>query len=149
MNKASVRQNRFNDPVSFLYGIDLITRSFWDDAYDRISTDYKFTANALEMILFIARNPKCRQDDITKKLRIDKGCVTKTMYALEQHEYIHRTRSEEDRRAYELTLLPAGKKTADKLNRFADEWIRNKAGKADMSDPETLIHVMEALMSDH
>ncbi len=149
MTIKSADHNKISDPVSFLYGIDLISRSFWDDAYARISTDYKFTANALEMILFVSRNPNCSQDDITKKLRIDKGCVAKTMLVLEQHEYIHRVRSETDRRAYELTLLHAGKKTANQIERFASEWIRNKAGNADMAGPEPMVHFMETLMQDH
>ncbi len=148
MSKASARMNKFNDPVFFLYSIDLISRSFWNDAYASVSTDYRFTANSLEMILFVSKNPKCRQDDITKKLRIDKGCVAKTMFALEQHEYIHRERSGIDRRAYELTLLPAGKKTASQIERFAAEWIRNKVETTDKASPESLIHFMKTLMPD-
>ncbi len=134
--------------ASLMYGIDLIDRSFWDAAYSRLSTRRKFTANTLEMIEFISRNPKCSQDDISRDLCIDKGCVAKGMQYLETHEYVHRKRSETDRRTYELTLLQAGKKTARDISKFADEWFGSVTDSIDKSDLDAYYRVMDMLIEN-
>ncbi len=142
--KASERRIS-NNAASLIYGIDLIDRSFWDAAYTRLNTDRRFTANTLEMIEFISRNPKCSQDDISRELCIDKGCVAKGMLYLEQHEFIHRKRSDADRRAYELTLLQAGRKASRDISKFADEWFAQISGSVDPADLEAYYRVMNSL----
>lgn len=110
--------------LSLLKDITLTSRAFWNDAYLRFSREYKFSANALEIIDYLSRNPKCSQDDISKNLRLDKGVVAKIMLSLTQQEYVQRQYSSDDRRRYELTLLPAGTRVASRIRRYADVWIR-------------------------
>lgn len=134
--------------LSLLKDITLTSRAFWNDAYFRFNREYKFSANALEIIDYLSRNPKCSQDDILKNLRLDKGVVAKIMHSLTQQEYVQRQYSINDRRRYELTLLPAGTEVASRIRRFADDWIRHKSGSVDEADIEAYLRVLNALHSE-
>ncbi len=145
MKQKSTRQE-FRKPIFLFHSLDQISRSFWNAAYSELNTDYRFSANTLEMIGFIYMNPRCRQEDICRGLCIDKGCVAKGMLFLEQRELVRRDRSEADRRAYELTLAPAGNKVLRSLHKFAEKWADGADSSIDPEDLQAYYRVMNTMI---
>ncbi len=147
MKQKSNFKKTASDPLSLIYGIDLVSRMFWDNAYSRFDTNVALPANSLEMMLFIHLNPNCRQEDISRFLKIDKGCVAKTMFYLENQDLIVRERRTSDRRAYQLSLTPAGKKMASRIAKFSNDWITQTEDPISQDDLDALVRVINALMS--
>ncbi len=143
--KHDISTQDLKSPILLFHYLDMINRSFWNDAYDELDTGRRFCANSLEMLNYISMNPNCKQDDISKDLCIDKGCVAKGMLFLEQHELVHRKRSETDRRAYELTLSPGGTKALNELLSFADRWTKNIFPDADPAELESCRAAMKIM----
>jgi DNA-binding MarR family transcriptional regulator len=62
------------------------------------------------------------QQKLGQVMGVDPSTMVARMDALEQGGLIERRRSDEDRRAYEISLTPKGRKTYEKLSAEAREW---------------------------
>ncbi len=143
MNKSHVRKPDY----SGLLNSAAVSREYWKGVYKTLNDKYHFGANAYELISYVARKPGCKQDDMCVDLCIDKGCVAKEIFILVEEGYIERKRSTSDRRAYELTLSPTGRKVTKELKKFTDEWNEMMFDQVDQADKDTFMTVLSQISS--
>jgi MarR family transcriptional regulator, lower aerobic nicotinate degradation pathway regulator len=62
------------------------------------------------------------QQSLGRVMGVDPSTMVARMDALESRRLIERRRSDEDRRAYEISLTPKGRKTLERLRAEAEDW---------------------------
>ncbi|GAU75975.1 MarR family winged helix-turn-helix transcriptional regulator [Fusibacter sp. 3D3] len=79
------------------------------------------TGSQYTHILVICENPGVSQEDISDKLKIDKGSVARTVKQFEREGYITRLTSIEDKRQYRIYPTDKGKALYSKVHGIAIE----------------------------
>ncbi len=69
---------------------------------DRRLRAHRMTASQYTYILVICENPGISQEEISGRLKIDKGSVARAMKQFEETDYVVRRASPADRRQYEI-----------------------------------------------
>ena len=65
------------------------------------------------------------QQELGNVMGVDPSTMVARMDALEHGGLIERRRSDEDRRAYEISLTPKGRKTLERLRSEAGDWAKH------------------------
>lgn len=73
---------------------------------DRQIKKDRLTASQYTYILVICENPGISQEQISIKLKIDKGSVARTIKIFEKKRYVTRKISSEDKRLYQIFPTP-------------------------------------------
>lgn len=73
-------------------------------------------------IRYIYENEGCSQEQLSNRLRLDKGAVARTVHALEEDGYVQRLPDPQDRRRVILSLTEQGKEQYRSIVRISDEW---------------------------
>lgn len=73
-------------------------------------------------IRYIYENEGCSQEQLSNRLRLDKGAVARTVHALEEDGYVQRLPDPQDRRRMILSLTDRGKEQYRTIIRISDEW---------------------------
>lgn len=63
------------------------------------------------------------QDELAKRLKVDKANVTRALKGLEKSGYITRIRSSKDKRSWEIALTIPGIEARAEIEAFSKEWI--------------------------
>ncbi len=118
---------------SLMRYVNIISRSGVSYRSERLS-DTDLNGFHTSYLINVCRHPGISQDKLAEKLCINKSNVTRNLVYLEQHGYIERHPSEEDRRV--MQVFPT-EKALDILPRILDivrEW--NGYITSDFSDEE-------------
>ena len=73
-------------------------------------------------IRYIFEHEGCSQEQLSHRLRMDKGAVARTVHALEEDGYVQRLPDPADRRRVILSLTERGKEQYRTIVRISDEW---------------------------
>ena len=65
---------------------------------------YNIGRGQLIILLYLNRNDGLSQQDLTEYIKIDKGCIAKSIKAMEDEGYITRSTDPDDRRAVKVFL---------------------------------------------
>ncbi len=65
---------------------------------------YNIGRGQLIILLYLSRNDGLSQQDLTDYIKIDKGCIAKSIKSLEEEGYISRSTDPDDRRAVKVFL---------------------------------------------
>jgi DNA-binding MarR family transcriptional regulator len=93
------------------------TASF--QAFARLSKDVGLTAGRFATLTLIASNPGISQTALSRANSRDKSTLTPLLNDLVRRGHVRRARDASDRRAYRLTLTPAGRKVLRQLTACA------------------------------
>ncbi|MDA3811512.1 MAG: MarR family transcriptional regulator [Spirochaetaceae bacterium] len=63
------------------------------------------------------------QEELAKRLKVDKANVTRALKGLEDKGYIARNRSDGDKRSWIVTLTESGISTREEIEEISREWI--------------------------
>jgi DNA-binding MarR family transcriptional regulator len=96
-------------------------------------------------LTLIARNPGISQTELSQASGRDKSSVTPVVEDLVRRGLIERKRVNSDRRAYRLSLTPAGKKTLIELTRCARRHERNLNAIIGQSDRKQFIAILKKI----
>lgn len=94
-------------------------------AFSRRSLEIGGSPGRFATLTLIARNPGISQTELSHASGRDKSSVTPVVEDLVRRGLVERKRVCSDRRAYRLSLTPAGKKTLLELTRCARRHERN------------------------
>ncbi|WP_312637381.1 MarR family transcriptional regulator [Oscillibacter sp.] len=86
---------------------------------DRQLKEDNITASQYTHILVICENPGVSQEEISDKLKIDKGSVARTIKQFEKEGYITRLTATEDKRQYQIYPTDKAKALYEKIHGIA------------------------------
>jgi DNA-binding MarR family transcriptional regulator len=86
------------------------------------------------------------QQAIGERLRIDRTTMVSLIDDLEREGYVKRDRNPGDRRAYVITLTPAGKRAQARAEQAVDMHAHEFFGRLSESQREQLRRLLESLM---
>lgn len=76
------------------------------------------------MLLYLAENGPCRQEDFSRYFKLDKGAIAKTAVKLEDKGYIIRTENKFNRREKIVELEPSAESVFAALSDSYEDWRR-------------------------
>ena len=79
----------------------------------------------LGLLSILAAEGPISQQELGRVMGVDPSTMVARMDALEENGLIARRRSDEDRRAYEISLTAKGRKTLDRLSGEARDWAKH------------------------
>lgn len=88
--------------------------------HDKAMRQFGLSGQQMGYLRFIHENPGVSQEELVRKVKIDKGAVAKSIRDMVDKGYVIRTQNPEDRRAYCLYL-------ADKAENICEEGRRHGA----------------------
>lgn len=86
---------------------------------DRQLKEDNITGSQYTHILVICENPGVSQEEISDKLKIDKGSVARTIKQFEKEGYITRLTATEDKRQYQIYPTDKAKALYEKIHGIA------------------------------
>lgn len=93
-------------------------------AFARLSRNVGVQPGRFAMLTLIGRNPGISQTALSRANGRDKSTLTPLLNDLSRRGLVRRTRTRQDRRAYRLTLTPAGERLLQQLTACAEEHER-------------------------
>jgi DNA-binding MarR family transcriptional regulator len=94
-------------------------------AFSRLSKEIGVRPGRFATLMLIGRNPGISQTALSRANGRDKSTLTPVLEDLVRRGLVRRKRMNNDRRAYRLTLTPAGRKLLDQLTACARRHERN------------------------
>lgn len=85
------------------------------------------------------------QEQIIRELHYDKGVLTRTMQALEEKEYVRRSKNPQDSRAYDFHLTEKAKDFRPKLMKILSQWHTHLVDGIDQKTLDLLDETLEAM----
>ena len=108
-----------------------------------LDSDYSI---AETRILFeIKMRETCIQSDIVKILRIDKSYLSRLIGRLCKKGLIEKTKAENDKRAFEVTLTATGHMETDRLIALTNSQIELQIKEFDSDEREKLCHALNTV----
>lgn len=86
---------------------------------DRGLAQYDMTHAQLGIFLKLLHDHANTAADLARELMTDTGAITRTLDRLEEKGFVHRIRSNEDRRVVRVELTNKGKQLADQMTQVA------------------------------
>ncbi|MDE4908336.1 MarR family transcriptional regulator [Methanogenium marinum] len=78
------------------------------------------TAGAVGPIIYLSKHPDATQDEISRRLMIDKAAIARTIHRLEEEGCIIRIPDETNRRKFCIFMTEKGRRVAEKVIAAAD-----------------------------
>ena len=94
-------------------------------AFARLTQDVYMRPGRFATLMLIGRNPGISQTALSRANGRDKSTLTPVLSDLDRRGLIHRLRTCNDRRTYQLSLTPAGEKMLRELLKYARRHDRN------------------------
>lgn len=98
----------------------LSVMNFYENNY--LNSDYSMTESRVLYELYGEEG--CTADDITKKLHLDKGYLSRIIKRFEKGELLKRQKSELDGRSYRIHLTERGRSITEELIERSNQGIR-------------------------
>ena len=102
--------------------MSVIGRKAWNYARDMMDEDAKLPAVQQRVCLAIYNAPGLSQDDVSKRLGMDKSSIAKLVSKLVTNGYVERSTNPSDRRVYQLELTENGIRVTKELIRNIQIW---------------------------
>ncbi|THB62585.1 MAG: MarR family transcriptional regulator [Spirochaetaceae bacterium] len=110
------RENRFGLCIS------IINRAAQGYFYHKLK-GFKIGPGQQAYLLALLPGETIFQEELAKRLKVDKANVTRAIKGLEKNDYILRARSPMDKRAWEISLSKKGIRIRAEIERISKEWI--------------------------
>ena len=83
---------------------------------------YNIGRGQLIILLYLSRNGGLSQQDLTDYIKVDKGCIAKSIKSLEEEGYITRSADPDDRRAVKVFLTQKAQDTMPVIEDAISSW---------------------------
>ena len=83
---------------------------------------YNIGRGQLIILLYLNRNDGLSQQDLTDYIKVDKGCIAKSIKSLEEEGYVTRSADPDDRRAVKVFLTPKARHTMPAIQDAINSW---------------------------
>jgi len=102
------------------------------------------SAGAVGPIIYLSKHPDATQDEISRRLMIDKAAIARTIHRLEEEGCITRIPDETNRRKFRIFMTEKGRRITEKVIAAADTVDREITGNL---PEEAQVHLMPILRS--
>jgi len=131
------KENRFG------LNISILNRAAQVFFYHRLK-DYDIGPGQQAYLLSLFPGETIVQDELAKRLKVDKANVTRALQGLEKNGYIKRVRTTLDKRSWAVTLTETGSRVRLEIEAISKEWIDTL--KKPLTDAEWL-HLEDLLQA--
>ncbi len=100
------------------------------------------------IILHVCKSPGMSQDEIAKRVCIDKSNVTRKIAKLEEIGYIRREPSEVDRRVQLVYPTDTGKEVCEEIKKILRQWNESVTMGLSNEQSELLLGGLEIMLSN-
>ncbi|HEY5215292.1 MAG TPA: MarR family transcriptional regulator [Pseudolabrys sp.] len=133
-------------PLAYWVGFNLrMAQESAFQAFSRRSQEIGESPGRFATLTLIARNPGISQTALSLAAGRDKSSLTPVVEDLVRRGLVARKRMRDDRRAYCLTVTPAGKKTLTQLTRCARRHERTLDGIIGPRDRKRFIQILKKI----
>ncbi len=102
--------------------ISIINRAAQGYFYHRLK-DFNIGPGQQAYLLSLLPGEIIIQEELSKRMQVDKANVTRAIRTLENQGHIYRSRSFKDARAWNISLTTKGIETRESIEAIAREWI--------------------------
>lgn len=148
-NGGQVSENIDFGPLEGWIGFQLRlaqTASF--QAFSREAKDIDLSPGRFATLLLVGRNPGISQTALSRAVGNDKSTLTFALDSLMKRGFVRRTRLLTDRRAYSLSLTPAGERMLAKLTACATRHDRNLDRIVGPRDRVTFLRILRKIVTE-
>ena len=89
---------------------------------DRALKPYRLGAGQANMLFMLFQREGISQEEISRRLHIDKAATAKTVQRLLREGYVERTRDDNDRRTYHISVTDKGRALENAVADIRSEW---------------------------
>ncbi len=111
-------------------------------------SDIGLKPHQFTMLLFILHDEGCTQEDLSRKMAVDKTRIARSCIELDEGGYIERRRDTEDRRKHHLFLTPKGSALIPGIRRVMAEWDAVITAGLDEEKVAMLMEVTDILLEN-
>src|SRR5690554_3016577 len=103
------------------------------------------SGHQISYILQICHNPGLTQDELAKRLFVNKSSVTRQVSQMIKNGFIDRQCDKKDGRVKRLYPTLKAEELYPKVMTYLDEWNEKLTGTLDTNEQESLLHLMRHL----
>lgn len=104
------------------------------------------TQGQIYFVIYIGKHPGCTTGDLVKDLRMDWGHTQRSVDKLVQDGFVCKQKSEQDKRAYHLSLTPKGETAFSVTHQVFSDWDTDVLQGLSAMEKEQLITILEKLI---
>lgn len=107
--------------------------------------EYDMGYGQMLFLLQLYKQDGISQEDLTKKLSIDKGTTARSIKKLEQEGFIIRSKDEYDKRAYKIYLTDKSKEKQETVCNVLQDWEDILTENITEEERDTLINILKKI----
>jgi DNA-binding MarR family transcriptional regulator len=112
----------------------------------RLRTTFGITLPRFDLMAQLERHPNgLRMGELSKRMMVTGGNITGITDQLEQEKLVARVPDPKDRRAYSVTLTPAGRRAFAEMAAVHESWIAELLKDVSSDDKGTLIDLLSQM----
>lgn len=112
----------------------------------RLRTTFGITLPRFDLMAQLERHPQgLRMGELSKRMMVTGGNITGVTDQLEQEKLVARVPDPKDRRAYSVTLTPAGRRAFAEMAVVHEGWIAELLKEISSDDKATLIDLLSQM----
>jgi len=113
--------------------------------FDRKIKTYELNYSTLSFLIVLLHHDGIHQEDISRKLSIDKATTARAIHKLMKSGYVRRETDPGDRRAYYIFLTEKGLTLKPELKRLSREWSDQLTTGFSPEDKEQIFSLLEKM----
>jgi len=117
-------------------------------AFSHLSKDIGENPGRFAALTIIGRNPGISQTALSRASGRDKSSMTPALEDLVRRGLVARRRTDNDRRAYRLSLTTEGERTLARLNKCAQKHERNLDRIIGLRDREKFLQILKRIAAE-
>ena len=107
--------------------------------------EYDMGYGQMLFLLQLYKQDGISQEDLTKKLSIDKGTTARSIKKLEQEGFVVRSKDEHDKRAYKIFLTDKSKEKQETVCNVLQDWEDILTENITEEERDTLINILKKI----
>ena len=107
--------------------------------------EYDMGYGQMLFLLQLYKQDGISQEELTKKLSIDKGTTARSIKKLEQEGFIIRSKDEHDKRAYKIFLTDKSKEKQETVCNVLQDWEDILTENITEEERDTLINILKKI----
>lgn len=126
-------------------GLSELLNAITSDLKNYMSEHTNASSVVSRICMFVENNPALSQEEVAKKLSMDKSMLAKYVRKAQQEGYLRREASPIDNRKIELYITEKGRKLNKETEKLTDEWEKRAFAKLNESEKRQLFHLLNAV----
>ncbi|MCD6206308.1 MAG: MarR family transcriptional regulator [Candidatus Marinimicrobia bacterium] len=113
--------------------------------FDRYLHQYDLSSGSLSFLMVLFHHDGIHQEEISRKLSIDKATTARAIHKLLEVGYVSRKQDALDRRAYIISLTEKGRALKPELKRLSRKWSEKLTAGFSPEEKEQVFDLLERM----